>query len=60
LAAKLSESAQRVRELLADHAASVDELVERLGLAADVVAVALVELELAGEAVCAEGVYRIG
>jgi len=47
-----------VRELLADRSASVDELVERSGLAADAVAVALVELELAGEAVCAEGVYR--
>ncbi len=56
--ARLSEQARRVRELLADHSASVDELVERLGLAADVVAASLVELELAGEAVCAEGVYR--
>ena len=60
LGAKLSESAQRVRELLADHSASVDELVERLGFAANVVAAALVELELAGEASCAEGVYRMG
>jgi DNA processing protein len=56
--ARLSEQAGRVRELLADRSASVDELVERSGLAADAVAVALVELELAGEAVCAEGVYR--
>jgi DNA processing protein len=55
---KLSECARRVRELLADHSASVNELVERSGLAADVVAVALVELELAGEATCAEGMYR--
>ena len=56
--ARLSEQAGRVRELLADRSASVDELGERSGLAADAGAVALVELELAGEAVCAEGVYR--
>jgi predicted Rossmann fold nucleotide-binding protein DprA/Smf involved in DNA uptake len=40
-----------VRELLADHSASIDDLVERSGLAADAVAIALVELELAGEVV---------
>jgi DNA processing protein len=56
--ARLSELAKNVRELLADHSASIDELIERSGLAADAVAAALVELELAGEAVCAEGVYR--
>jgi len=58
-AALLSEQAKRVRELLADRSASIDELIERLGLAADAVAAALVELELAGEAVCAEGLYRL-
>ena len=58
--ARLSEQASHVRELLADRSASVDELVARAGLAANVVAAALVELELAGEAVCAEGVYRLG
>jgi len=30
-AARLSEQAKRVRELLADHSASIDELVERSG-----------------------------
>jgi DNA processing protein len=54
----LSDQARRLRELLADHSASVDELVERSGYGADVVAAALVELEMAGGAVCAEGVYR--
>jgi DNA processing protein len=56
--ARLSEEAKRVRELLADRSASVDELIERSGLAANVVAAALVELELAGDAVCVDGVYR--
>lgn len=56
--ALLSEQAKSVRELLADHAVSIDELSERSGLAADAVAAALVELELSGEVVCAEGVYR--
>jgi predicted Rossmann fold nucleotide-binding protein DprA/Smf involved in DNA uptake len=46
-----------VRDLLADRSVSVDELVERSGPAADVVAAALVELGLAGEAVCAEGMH---
>ncbi|MGA9762939.1 MAG: DNA-processing protein DprA, partial [Gaiellaceae bacterium] len=55
---RLSEQASRLRELLADRSASVDELIDRSGLAADAVAAALVELELGGEAVCAEGVYR--
>ena len=58
-AALLSEQAKRVRELLADRSASIDEMIERSGLAADAVAAALVELELAGEAVCAEGLYRL-
>jgi DNA processing protein len=56
--ARLSAQASYVRELLADRSASIDELIERSGLAADAVAAALVELELAREAVCAEGVYR--
>ena len=56
---QLSNRAIRLRELLADRSASVDELVARSSLAADAVAAALVELELAGEAVCAEGVYRM-
>ncbi len=43
---RLSDGARRVRGLLADRSASIDELVERSGLAADVVAAALVELEL--------------
>jgi DNA processing protein len=59
-AAPLSEQAGHLRELLADRSASIDELIERSGLAADAVAAALVELELAGEAVCAEGIYRAG
>ncbi len=58
MGAKLSEGARLVWELLADHPASVDELVGRSGLAANTVAVALVELELAGAAACAEGMYR--
>jgi len=58
-AIRLSEEASRVRELLADRSASVDDLVGKSGLAADAVAAALVELELTGEAVCAEGVYRL-
>jgi len=56
---RLSDQAIRLRELLADRSASVDELVERSGLAADVVAAALVELELADEAVSAQGVFRL-
>ena len=53
-----SPEAQRILAFLIDRSASVDELVERSGLAADVVAAAVVELELSGEATCAEGVYR--
>ena len=37
----------------------VDDLVAGSGLTADAVAAALVELELTGEAVCADGVYRL-
>jgi DNA processing protein len=57
---QLSDRASRLRELLADRSASVDELVDRSGLTADAVAAALVELELSGEAICADGVYRVG
>jgi DNA processing protein len=56
--ARLSAEASRIRELLADRSASVDELAARSGLRVDAVAAALVGLELTGEAVCAEGVYR--
>jgi DNA processing protein len=56
--ARLSEQAIRMRDLLADRSASIDELVQSSGLPADAVAAALVELELAGEVVCAEGLYR--
>jgi DNA processing protein len=56
--ARLSEQATRLRELLADRSASIDELVAASRLPAEVVAAALVELELAGEAVSSEGVYR--
>lgn len=56
---RLSEQATRVRESLIDRAASVDDLVAGSGLTADAVAAALVELELTGEAVCADGVYRL-
>jgi len=59
-AARLSDRASQLRELLADRSASIDELVVRSALAVDAVAAALVELELAGEAVCADGVYRAG
>jgi len=59
LSLRLSDQASRLRELLADHSASVDELVERSGYGADVVAAALVELEMAGGAVCAQGVFRL-
>jgi DNA processing protein len=45
--------------VLAEGAASGDELVRRSGLAASVVAAALTELELAGLVAVADGVYRI-
>jgi DNA processing protein len=50
--------AARLLELLRDSPASADELVRRAGLEAGEVAGALVELELAGLAVAADGVYR--
>jgi len=48
----------RVLELLREHPAGADELARRAGLAADEVARALVELELAGLAAVADGLYR--
>jgi DNA processing protein len=48
----------RVLELLREHPAGADELARRAGLTADEVARALVELELAGLAAAADGVYR--
>jgi DNA processing protein len=47
-----------ILELLADGIASTDELVRRSGLAAEVVAAALVELELAGLISTADGLAR--
>jgi DNA processing protein len=54
----LSTAASALFELLADAPAGVDELVARSGWAAADVAAALVELELAGAAAQADGVYR--
>jgi DNA processing protein len=54
---ELSPQAAQLLELLSDRSASMEELIETSGLGAGEVAAALVELELAGEAVCAEGVY---
>jgi len=48
----------RVLELLREHPAGGDELARRAGLTADEVARALVELELAGLAAVADGLYR--
>ena len=48
----------RLLQLLADGAASADELVRRSGLAADAVAAALVELELDRRVTAADGLYR--
>jgi DNA processing protein len=54
----VSESARRVAALLADGPRASDELVRASGLSAGDAAAALVELELAGLAAEAEGVYR--
>jgi DNA processing protein len=54
----VTEPARRVAELLADGPRASDELVRASGLAAGEVAAALVELELAGVAAEADGVYR--
>jgi DNA processing protein len=53
-----SGPAGRLLELLADGAASADELVRRSGLGVETVAVALTELELAGCVSAADGRYR--
>jgi predicted Rossmann fold nucleotide-binding protein DprA/Smf involved in DNA uptake len=54
----VTAGAGRLLALLADAPRGQDELVRATGLAASAVAAALVELELAGLAVEAEGVYR--
>jgi DNA processing protein len=57
-AATVKGAAAELLELLRDAPASADELVRRAGLDAGEIARALVELELAGLAVDADGVYR--
>ena len=57
-AAAVEGAAAQLLELLRDSPASADELVRRAGLDAGEVARALVELELAGLAAAADGVYR--
>jgi DNA processing protein len=54
----LGEEARRVLAVLADGSYGADHLVRATGLAPATVAGALVELELAGAAVEADGVYR--
>jgi len=56
--ARVGEAAQRALDRLGDAAASADELARATGLDAAALAVALSELELAGLAVQADGVYR--
>ena len=56
--ARVGETAQRVLERLEDAAASADELARTTGLEAATLAVALSELELAGLAAQADGIYR--
>jgi len=56
--ARVGATAQRVLERLGDAAASADELARTTGLEAATLAVALSELELAGLAVQADGIYR--
>jgi DNA processing protein len=56
--AEVTDGAGRLLALLVDAPRGQDELVRATGLAASAVAAALVELELAGLAVEAEGVYR--
>jgi DNA processing protein len=51
-------TAARLLALVRDAPAGADELARAAGLAADEVARALVELELGGLVVCADGVYR--
>lgn len=55
---RLSEQAILVNGLLSDRSVSIDELITRSSLDVDVVASALVDLELAGEAICSDGLYR--
>jgi DNA processing protein len=57
-AASLSQAAQAVSAVLRDGARATDELVRAVGLGSAEVAAALVELELAGLAASADGVYR--
>ena len=57
-AASLSQAAQAVSAVLRDGARAADELVRAVGLGSAEVAAALVELELAGLAASADGVYR--
>jgi DNA processing protein len=56
--ASLSVEAKRVLERLSDAASTMDELVRATGLGPAPLAAALVELELAGAAREADGVYR--
>jgi DNA processing protein len=56
--AHLSPAAQAVGAILGDGARAADELVRAVGLGSAEVAAALVELELAGLATSADGVYR--
>ena len=58
--ARVEGTAAKLLELLRESPASADELVRRAGLDAGEVARALVELELAGLAAAADGVYRAG
>ncbi|MHB8470215.1 MAG: DNA-processing protein DprA [Gaiellaceae bacterium] len=55
----LGLEARQVLTILRDTPAAADELTRRSGLAADAVARALVELELAGLADCETGLYRV-
>jgi DNA processing protein len=57
-ALELDEEAARVLDALAGAAAGVDDLVRETGLDAATIATALAELELAGAATEAEGIYR--
>jgi DNA processing protein len=57
-AAPLSAAAESVHASLRDGARAADDLVRSLGLTSGEVAAALVELELAGLATAADGVYR--
>jgi DNA processing protein len=56
----LSEAAAELLGLVREGAAGADELSQRTGLAADVAARTLVELELAGLVFESEGIYRSG